>query len=31
LAVEGDRGPALLQTQLEKLHDCLAVEVTPCP
>ena len=30
LAVEGERGAALLQTQLEKLYDCLAGEVTPC-
>ena len=30
LAVEGERPAELLTTQLAKLHDCLAVEATPC-
>ena len=30
LAVEGDRSADSLQSQLEKLYDCLAVEVSPC-
>ncbi|MGH7026953.1 ACT domain-containing protein [Brevundimonas sp.] len=30
MAVEGDRPAAVLQTQLTKLYDCLAVEVSPC-
>lgn len=31
VAVEGERSPDNLGAQLEKLHDCLAVEVTSCP
>lgn len=31
LAVEGEREAATLTAQLAKLHDCLAVEATPCP
>ena len=31
MTVEGDRSDQLLRTQLAKLHDCLAVEVQPCP
>jgi acetolactate synthase II small subunit len=30
LTVEGERDEANLQHQLEKLYDCLAVEVSPC-
>ena len=30
LAVESDRPAEALQAQLEKLYDCLAVEVSPC-
>ena len=30
LTVEGERDEANLQQQLEKLYDCLAVEVSPC-
>ena len=30
LTVEGERDQANLQHQLEKLYDCLAVEVSPC-
>ena len=30
LAVEGEREAAALTAQLAKLHDCLAVEATPC-
>ncbi len=30
LAVEGERAVDTLQSQLEKLYDCLAVEVSPC-
>lgn len=30
LSVESERPAALLQTQLEKLYDCLTVEVQPC-
>ena len=30
LTVEGDRPDTTLQTQLAKLYDCLAVEVSPC-
>lgn len=30
LAVEGERSATSLQAQLEKLYDCLAVEVLPC-
>lgn len=31
LTVEGDRAGETLRTQLEKLYDCIAVEVSPCP
>ena len=31
MTVEGQREPEGLQQQLAKLHDCLAVEVQPCP
>ena len=31
MTVEGDRSEASLQQQLAKLHDCIAVEVRPCP
>jgi acetolactate synthase II small subunit len=30
LTVESDRDDTNLQAQLAKLHDCLAVEVSPC-
>jgi len=30
LAVESERSPESLRSQLEKLYDCLAVEVSPC-
>lgn len=30
MAVEGERSSDLLLSQLRKLHDCLAVEVSPC-
>jgi len=30
LAVESERPADALMTQLEKLYDCLAVEVSPC-
>lgn len=30
LAVEGERPAEALRAQLEKLYDCLAVEVSPC-
>lgn len=30
LAVESERPAESLQLQLEKLYDCLAVEVSPC-
>jgi len=30
LAVEGERSAESLRSQLEKLYDCLAVEVSPC-
>jgi acetolactate synthase II small subunit len=30
ITVEGDRGDAQLAQQLAKLHDCLAVQVSPC-
>lgn len=30
LSVEGERPAETLQAQLEKLYDCLAVEVSPC-
>lgn len=31
MTVEGDRSDEALRQQLGKLHDCLAVEVSPCP
>lgn len=31
LTVHGDRAPEPLKHQIEKLHDCLSVEITPCP
>lgn len=31
MTVEGERGADGLRTQLAKLHDCLQVEVSPCP
>lgn len=31
MTVEGAREPEGLQLQLAKLHDCLSVEVQPCP
>ncbi|HSD16041.1 MAG TPA: ACT domain-containing protein [Thermomonas sp.] len=31
MTVEGQREPEGLQLQLAKLHDCLSVEVQPCP
>ena len=31
MTVEGDRSGDILQGQLAKLHDCLAVQVQPCP
>lgn len=31
LTVEGARSDAALQQQLAKLHDCLSVQVQPCP
>ena len=31
LDVEGERKATVLTAQLAKLHDCLAVEATPCP
>lgn len=31
MTVEGERGADVLRTQLAKLHDCLQVEVAPCP
>ena len=30
LTVEGDRPDETLQSQIAKLYDCLAVEVSPC-
>lgn len=30
LTMQGERAPELLQQQLAKLVDCLAVEVRPC-
>jgi len=30
LAVESERSAESLRSQLEKLYDCLAVEVSPC-
>ena len=31
MTVEGEREPDNLRSQLAKLYDCLAVEVSPCP
>ena len=31
MTVEGARAPEVLQQQLARLYDCLAVEVQPCP
>jgi len=31
LTVQGPRPPAPLQRQLADLHDCLSVEIAPCP
>ena len=31
MTVEGARSDTALQQQLAKLHDCLSVEVLPCP
>lgn len=31
LTVEGQRPDEALRSQLAKLYDCLAVEVSPCP
>lgn len=31
LTVHGERTPDSLKHQIEKLHDCLSVEITPCP
>lgn len=31
MTVEGERSDLALQAQLAKLHDCLAVQVSPCP
>jgi len=31
MTVEGERSDEVLRQQLDKLHDCLAVEVSPCP
>jgi acetolactate synthase II small subunit len=31
MTVEGERGEHVLQQQLSRLHDCLAVQVRPCP
>lgn len=31
MTVEGERAGDGLQQQLAKLHDCIAVEVQPCP
>ena len=31
MTVEGDRAGDGLQQQLAKLHDCIAVEMQPCP
>ncbi|RDZ26182.1 ACT domain-containing protein [Lysobacter silvisoli] len=30
MTVEGERADSALQSQLAKLYDCLAVEVSPC-
>lgn len=31
MTVEGGRAGEALQAQIAKLHDCLAVQVLPCP
>ena len=31
LTVHGARPPESLQRQIEQLHDCLSVEIAPCP
>ncbi len=31
LTVHGERAPESLKHQIEKLHDCLSIEITPCP
>ncbi len=31
LTVRGQRPPEPLQRQIEQLHDCLSVEIAPCP
>lgn len=31
MTVEGERSDESLQNQLAKLHDCLEVQVMPCP
>ncbi len=30
ITVEGERGEQMLEGQLAKLYDCLAVQVSPC-
>lgn len=30
MTVEGERGEQVLESQLAKLYDCLAVQVSPC-
>mgnify|MGYP003453463163 CR=1 FL=1 len=31
VTVHSKRAPELLQRQIEELHDCLSVEIAPCP
>lgn len=31
MTVASSRAPELLARQLEKLYDCLSVEISPCP
>ena len=31
VTVRGQRAPESLQRQIEQLHDCLSVEIAPCP
>jgi acetolactate synthase II small subunit len=31
VTVHGQRAPESLQRQIEQLHDCLSVEIAPCP
>ncbi len=31
VTVRGQRPPESLQRQIEQLHDCLSVEIAPCP